>query len=70
MEEDRSIAAPSPPAPLGRSAQQADVLVRLGKRAAIAARVQVDGAGILAIAALVSSIILSTAVLVRAARRK
>jgi hypothetical protein len=47
--------------------QRARMFVRLGKRRGLGASVEVTPAGLLAIGGLVSSILLSTAVLVRSA---
>jgi hypothetical protein len=48
----------------GPSYQSARLLVRVGRRGGLALRVNVTSGGLLSIAALVSSILLSTAVLV------
>jgi hypothetical protein len=53
----------SPP----RDAQRARLVARFGRRARLAASVDVTSRGLVAIGALVSAILLSTAVLVRAA---
>ncbi|WP_445193684.1 hypothetical protein ACT009_07360 [Sphingomonas sp. Tas61C01] len=49
--------------------QHASLTVAIGKRSALKADVTVTPSGLLAIGALVSSILLSTAVIVHAARR-
>lgn len=49
--------------------QQALFAVRIGKRAKLTAEVSVTSSGVLAIGVLVSSILLSTAFIVRATRR-
>jgi hypothetical protein len=69
MKKDKLPAPPPPPtvvAPPG--AQQAHFAIRIGERAGLSADVTVTSAGLLAIGGLVSAILLSTAVLVRAAK--
>lgn len=61
MPADRN--RPAPP----RSRQRAKLSVRVGRRARVVASVSVTGGGLLAVGALVSSVLLSTAVLVRTA---
>jgi hypothetical protein len=53
--------------PVTSGRQRATVFVQLGKRRRLGASVEVTPAGLLAIGGLVSSILLSTAVLVRSA---
>ena len=48
--------------------QRATIKLRAGKHARVSARVEVTPTGLLAIGALVSSILLSSAVIVRAAK--
>jgi hypothetical protein len=59
-------AAPSPGPPL----QTADLSLKLGKRVGLDMRVRLTSAGILSVGALVSGILLSTAVLVAVAVRE
>ncbi|TXC72033.1 hypothetical protein FSB78_14560 [Sphingomonas ginsenosidivorax] len=54
-----------PPAPVHR----AKAAIRFGRRAGLTASVRITSGGILSVGALVSGILLSTAVLVRAAGR-
>lgn len=49
--------------------QHAQLAVRIGERTRVSAAVTVTSAGLLSIGAMVSSILLSTAMVVRAARR-
>ncbi|MBM7406394.1 MULTISPECIES: hypothetical protein [Sphingomonas] len=58
---------PAAPQALANSPQRAAVFVKLGRRRGLRATVEVTPAGLLAIGGLVSSILLSTAVLVRSA---
>ncbi len=50
-------------------AQHAKFAIEFGNRASVVGEVRITSAGILAIGALMSSILLSTAVIVRAARQ-
>lgn len=63
----RGIARPEDLEPVQSSRQRATVLVQFGRRRRLSASVEVTPAGLLAIGGLVSSILLSTAVLVRTA---
>lgn len=57
---------PEPPAPARHHAR---VALRVGRRVRMSAEIGITSAGIVSVAALVSSILLSTAVIVGAARR-
>ncbi len=61
----KTLPAPAPPP----GTQHARLAIGIGTRARIEAEVAVTPQGLLAIGALVSAILLSTAVIVRAARR-
>jgi hypothetical protein len=50
--------------------QRATIALRLGKRSRVRAELTMTPAGLLSVGALVSSILLSTAVIVRSARRR
>lgn len=63
----RDIARPEDMEPVQTSRQRATVLVQFGRRRRLSASVEVTPAGLLAIGGLVSSILLSTAVLVHSA---
>lgn len=53
-----------------RSRQQAELELKLGKRSGLILRTQVTTGGLLAIGALVAGILLSTAAIVRATRKR
>lgn len=63
---EQNIAVPEP-GPLS-GMQHAGFEIRIGERASLRAEVSVTSVGLLSIGALVSSVLLSTAVVVRAAR--
>ena len=60
---------PLPALPSRPAVHRAEASVTFGKRAGMRASVEVTSGGILAVAALVSGILLSSAVIVRSARR-
>lgn len=68
--EKHKLPSPVPPAgPPHRGSQHAHLALRFGERVSLTADVNVTSAGLLAIGGLVSAILLSTAVVVRSARR-
>ena len=65
METERASARPPEP-----TYQSAKVRLRIGRRSGMAGSVRITDRGLLAVAVLVSSILLTTAVLVRVAVRE
>ncbi|MCC2976821.1 hypothetical protein LK533_09065 [Sphingomonas sp. PL-96] len=63
----RGLVPPAPVNPTAPGRQRASVSLKFGRRRGFSASVEVTPAGLLAIGGLVSSILLSTAVLVRSA---